>query len=119
MSVSAFGPSFVTVLCMRLMPLGGGSCDPREEPPPNTFYVFLPLYDEIEQDPFLGAFNDRVMRDLRGGGARIGFESDGDICGMRLPVQQAGGTFVRESIPLIVTAGARRTSSRPASCSPP
>ncbi|MEV6569469.1 hypothetical protein [Streptomyces kronopolitis] len=87
---------------MRLMLLGGGSCDPREEPPPN--YVCLSLYDEIEKDPFLGAFNDRVMRDLRGGGATTG-ESDGDTRGMRLPVQQADGTFVRESIPLIVTAG--------------
>ncbi|MFF4283185.1 hypothetical protein ACFY0Z_30935 [Streptomyces kronopolitis] len=64
------------------------------------------LYDEIEKDPFLReTFNDRVMRDLRGGGATIGFESDGDIRGMLLPVQQPDGTFTRQYTPMLVTAG--------------
>lgn len=72
----------------------------------NPHREHLALYDEIEKDAFLrGVFHDRVMRDLRGGGETIGFESDGDIRGMHLPVQQADGAFTRRYTPMLVTAG--------------
>jgi len=66
----------------------------------------LALYDEIEADSYLkDVYEGRVMRDLRGAGATIGFESDGDVRGMYLPAQQADGSAERRYLPMLVTAG--------------
>lgn len=76
---------------------------------PTPYEVYQGLYHEIEAHPFLReTFNGRVMRDLQGGGVTIGFESDGDIRGMNLPVELNGGTVERRLTPMLVTAGIPR-----------
>ncbi|MFI1203445.1 hypothetical protein ACH4VR_29115 [Streptomyces sp. NPDC020883] len=85
-----------------LVELGSALLHNRDNPHPEH----VDLYDEIEQDPFLrDVFHGRVMRDLRGAGTTVGFESDGDLRGMHLPVQEADGTSQRRYTPMLVTAG--------------
>lgn len=74
----------------------------RDNPHPEH----LALHREIDSDSFLrDTFNSRVMRDLQGGGVTVGFESDGDIRGMQLPIEYDDGTTGRRYVPMLVTAG--------------
>ncbi|MFI0220239.1 MmyB family transcriptional regulator [Streptomyces lydicus] len=72
----------------------------RDAPHP----AHLGLLWEIQADPYLWKiYRGRVHRELQGGGNAIGFEGDGDVRGMHLPIEGSGST--RAFTEVLVTAG--------------
>ncbi|MGW7642177.1 MmyB family transcriptional regulator [Streptomyces decoyicus] len=85
-----------------LVELGSALLRNRENPHPEH----KALYDDVNKDPFLrDIFEGKVMQDLRGEGESVGFERDGDLRGMHLPVEQPDGSTARQRVLMLVTAG--------------